>query len=391
MVNSAITTIICNANIIQALSPEAIDSLCRPTEIERKERDNLSPAQMTLPQLEQRVAELALSSLRTLCADAYHRKLNALKNPELLKTGVYYANDYYLLLKQLGRVNEIEKLKKSGAFFHGLAPSQYFDIKKSTNPNCYTGHVLMGYTIKEGVKASDALKAVFEELVFLDCQEACFVAYYAVLLEILGAEKFDLLFDAASETPLNLCSNDTANPLFILLQNPQRFSFPLSDKYLGKKFYVYGVPAYTFKHLNGEARGFNLFYLEAKKFLGLGLNPDGVTAGEITEELVAAYNQRPIDAEVVTQAVFKKITACFNSRQAAQYKALSTHQTTKQQRFDIDSQGTEPTLQVGEFCSAFDGLDAGKIYALLRASKENAVKLMRVWKRQLEEARALNG
>ncbi len=142
----------------------------------------------------------------------------------------------------------------------------------------------------------------------IDCSMACQIAYYRAILKLWGDEKFDKLFGSISMRKKPFLSNKTGNTMigeFVHMELAQSSGEP------GTHFVIANHPLYTFKDKSGEAQAYNLLVLEKTseqtRFIGFGLNPDGMTASAIVEELVTQFNNIPFNERIVLPITWLRI------------------------------------------------------------------------------------
>jgi hypothetical protein len=134
------------------------------------------------------------------------------------------------------------------------------------------------------------------------------LAYYKALLKIWGAPKFDTIFGENKNQPM-FALETSATKLQPFVEYTLISARSLD---VGNNFYIHNHILYTYKDKNGEAKGFNLLVMENNgvdepKFIGFGLNPDGLTAREIREELINQFNQTPFNSRIVSQKKWQEI------------------------------------------------------------------------------------
>ena len=184
---------------------------------------------------------------------------------------------------------------KNGHTFHGYAPAKFFDPIPS---NAYPKkREIFQFKIKEGASPSNAIKQMGREsLALLDCGSSREVAFYQALLEVLGDEKFNKLFERKSPFSLQIGTGQ-ANPISCLFEKVQLRSSQEIQK--GDFCHMTTIQEYMAKHPAGGARGFNVICCDAdaaaKKYLGLGLNPQGADREGIEKHLFNAFNAAPIE------------------------------------------------------------------------------------------------
>lgn len=285
--------------------------------------------------------------------------------------GIFYPNSYFERLKAKGQTRRLEWLRERGHFYHGFAPKSHFThLSSATSP---TKKEFMGYQLKPGKLPSESLKALRTGLTLLGCGEACQLAQYEALNEILGDDKFNALFAADSSTPLSMGYNSPCNPLTCLMTIEDR---PVVAKKLqpGMIVHIHNTIFYSSKHINGEAQGSNVIYIGDGKFLGLGHNPQGITLQEIKRDLIREYNKpNDLDTAVVTEQVAQKILSSY-TQEYLQFRQELKHHTI--QSFEANDIG-------GTFAPRIVDLDYEKVHRLYTASIKEARQLFSTWHAQL--------
>lgn len=320
--------------------------------------------------------ETTVEKMGSLVSDSWKRSHSG-KIADL-RQGCFYPHGYFYLLKAKGQTKRLEWLRDKGCFYHGIAPSKYFDhIDRPSSP---TGKKLIAYRVKSGQLPSEALKALRTGLTFLGCGEACQLAQYETLNEFLGDDKFNTLFAADSATPLTMGYNSPFNPLGALSRSLER---PVVIEKLqpGMVVYMFNTRLYVIKHLTGAAQGDNVMYMGEGKFLGLGHKPKGSIPEEIAEDLVQKYNlSNDADTTTVTKEVARTILAAnigrvlVAGREMSKLELrehLSSHTIRSFAELDKDPGGT--------FAARIGDLDYAKIHALYLSSTGRARELLNEW------------
>jgi hypothetical protein len=304
--------------------------------------------------------------MKAICADSNLRLAGYAKKPSLLDKGIFYSTDYFRALKSIGKLGakRFEFLFEQGAFIHGLAPKDFFSIKKSFPDHPHhsfhiTGKIIRGYEMKEGVSASNALRAVFNSLIFLDCAQVCFLSYYYAIFDLLGEDRFNLLF-----TEFNLEINKT-NPLAKVIKTSSSASKKLDKAQL---VYVTSIESYAIKHPCETAQGYNLLCLESGRsdeisFLGFGLSESGANHEEIKLKLLSDYNAPTTGHDIIPEKYKGEDQRTLDRRA----RELDSVKASKQEFFDSEA---------GQFNPGVLELDFERLEALAKAlTDEEAFKL----------------
>ncbi|GAA4648891.1 hypothetical protein GCM10023116_11650 [Kistimonas scapharcae] len=164
------------------------------------------------------------------------------------------------------------------------------------------------YIVAEGVKATDALSALKNNFSIIDCNMAYEIAYYEVILALIGEDNFNKTFDRSSNTPLTIHihgNSETSLKNFISIQEPPLNSDP-SQQHLppenlqkGKVYYFKNHKDYLDKHPKGAAQGFNVMLVKKRHntpyFTAFGFPGCGFTPKEISDELLDLFNRSAFD------------------------------------------------------------------------------------------------
>ena len=131
-------------------------------------------------------------------------------------------------------------------------------------------------------------------LSFIGCGETVQIAFYEALRDVLGTEKFDILFAANSSTPLTFQFNDIDNPINRLLE----YSAPPKEFVKGRSYQFENTPYYACKLMNGDALGYTTLCCDdtpgKETFTTLGLSPEGMTRKQINQKMLEECNRDPI-------------------------------------------------------------------------------------------------
>ncbi len=231
--------------------------------------------------------------------DACHRSRQEVKNNlNTLNQGIWYPNEYFELLSENNQNKRIEFLKKKSAFYDGLPPKHFIHIPDPTGFSA-TGKLLFSYVLSKDseMSPSDVIKKIMDfSFSFMDCQEAIQIAQYQTLLEILGEDKFNQLFDPKGENPLNF---DPYTPHIPLEQFRESKT---GSAEVGEEVFFKNVPLYNLKHFYGEWGGHHAVCIQTdpeQRFLAFGLPSRGMTKEEIINFLIEKFNETPIQGDAI--------------------------------------------------------------------------------------------
>lgn len=159
------------------------------------------------------------------------------------------------------------------------------------------------YVLAEDVEATEALSALNNTFSLIDCTMAYEIAFYNIILLLVGEEKFNKTFGNNVKTPLSVnCNGSFSTPLEKYLSTDVTL---LNDNYTEKLIrpstakegticYFCNHKDYEKKHPLGGRRGFNAMVVNTKDgcpyFTSFGLRGDGLKYKEICYELIKSFN-----------------------------------------------------------------------------------------------------
>lgn len=255
--------------------------------------------------LELKIQELVVDKFTAIVRESSERAATFKNDPDILKKGFWYANTHYQALKQIKALDILTVLREHDCFYEGLPPNGFTEVE---DPDYLNGIRILSYRLKEGMKPSEALRSIRESLCYIDCQMAIEMAYYEVLLDLLGEDKFNDYFRFDGEHPLALDPDIFSTPLQdFIISTP----CPLAEMRRGDQRYFANDPLYCSRHLHGEAQGYHTLCIQTNpelKFTAFGLSPDGLTEDELFDVCVEDFNQRPLGLNsIVTNELARKI------------------------------------------------------------------------------------
>jgi hypothetical protein len=284
-----------------------------------------------------------------------------------LSSGIFYPPDYFTALKVKQQTARLDYLLSRDSFYNGYLNPKYFTLIENVHSS--SGKQPLSFVLKEDVDPVEALQSVLKGLSLIGCGEVCQLAQYAAILDIIGAEKFRVLFSASSATPLMLGSSLKDNPIgrfrtYIMKEDPK----PTMIK-KGDVVYFANVAAYVTKHLWGPAQGYNTICVDDSiepRFTTLGLPSEGVTPRQMQAILIQDYNSPCTYLECLSQ----RTKTAFLDRMGP--AAVSLSKQLKDSQISVESfekqQGGKLTL----VCE----LDAAKITSLANSTlKESRILL----------------
>jgi hypothetical protein len=255
--------------------------------------------------LEFKIQELVVDKFIAIVRESNERASTFRENPDVLKKDFWYANTHYQALKQTKAFDVLNVLREHDCFYEGLPPDGFTEVE---DPDYLNGIRILSYRLKEGIKPSDALRSTRESLCYIDCQMAIELAYYEVLLDLLGENKFDDYFRFDGKHPLALDPDIFSTPLqdFIVFT-----PCPLTEMRQGDQRYFANDPLYCSRHLHGEAQGYHTLCIQTSpelRVIAFGLTPEGLSEDELFDVCVEDFNLKPLGLNsIVTDGLAKKI------------------------------------------------------------------------------------
>jgi hypothetical protein len=220
-----------------------------------------------------------------------------------LSTGPWYQNDYALACQQHKQTSRLDFLVKRNAFHHGFAPKGFSLVP---NSKMLTGVEFCSYQLNKDCLPVDGLRSIQTgQFSLIECNGAIEIAMYETIHEIFGSVRFNEVFSATGRHPLAIGRNCLeGKPLYqlgILKEAMLDLKEPLLD--LGDWVHFPNVPLYQNKHPQGDFGGLNTvcisskeIALQEKKFVGFGTSVEGVTVDQMSDLLMAHFNEKPIDS-----------------------------------------------------------------------------------------------
>ncbi len=212
------------------------------------------------------------------------------------KGGIWYWDDYFSALAKSRSVGKarLNALVESCGFYNGYAPSTCFrpvkDLRFPTELAPYT------FQIKRDVLPSKALDALIKGPSILDCGSFLQLSVFLALKDLLGEERFNVLFAPDSDPPLRI-DPEWSNMIGCLF-----FIIPImrsSEVQKGDICTFTNIPLYVQKHPTGIAQAYNVCCNQdrgIRTFSGFGI-PSGSTQDEIEQILFNSFNSDPVTPE----------------------------------------------------------------------------------------------
>lgn len=259
--------------------------------------------------LRHRIHCIAARTMLEIVADYEYRCDNVLDKPELLLNGIWMQNKYFSMLK------EIPSARKRLKFFIRnnciLDPFPPEGMTKILSDKSVTGFDLYQVVLKQGKLPSKALDAVRKRFSLLDYMAVCHIAYYQALYEVLGRDKFNIIFRDNSPAPLSFGNLESfSNLLKKADSTPQeKDSRPVK---VGSLVTFGNISQYKEKHRHlGKSQYLTVICTDGtlgkQKYAGLGLPHEGCSEEEIEELLVKEHNEALFTSEFITDELMEKI------------------------------------------------------------------------------------
>lgn len=159
------------------------------------------------------------------------------------KTGVMYEEEYFKIILEA----------QDGYMLHDQAARN--GTMKRNYPCFTTGGTVNDLVKKNKVQASKAIASFFKGPTSADCGSAIEAVFFKVILDVLGEEKFNKLFDKEMKIHRYVnCSNKESNLTPFLEYMDPRISMITDEKKLltGDHVMVTGTPWYSLKHPSGN-------------------------------------------------------------------------------------------------------------------------------------------
>jgi len=261
------------------------------------------PIVKTQAELNQLVAE----KFKALCQDMEDRlKLAESGDVTVLDKGFWYPEDYFKLLEKKPKRKERKEFLLDRDYFRkGYPPKNKLSLVFNKVSDAEVPFGI--YALKKGVTPSEALDALVHDLCFIDCTIVLQIAYYQVLRDLWGTEKFNSYI--LRYRPVN---NVFVSSYFF------RYDMPLlhfvdvkgvdvgapgrRNVQVGAKYYIRNHPLYLHKDRLGSGTGFNVMCLDAtpgrQRFTGLGLPSNGASEAEIIKICIDEFNKDPLNAAI---------------------------------------------------------------------------------------------
>lgn len=322
----------------------------------------------------QTLSDLICSKIQAICDDN-KRRLEGFKNDvSLLSGGIFYPEEYFHALKEAGLEDRIEELRNLDAFFYGYAPPESFELLDVAKRTSGCGL----FVLKKGVLPSVALDKMAHGLSLMECRGVCDLVRYLAIKEVLGNEKFDLLFSSDSPFSLTIGFGTWKDPLNFLVEwiNAEIPDPETIER--GDLVYFRNLPYYPLKHRLGMAQGFNTFCIDetvsSQKFAALGLESEGLNPKQIFITLLDELNRTK---DTCLEHISDKTKAAYN--RALYIASLSSCSPIQYEPSDRHVTWAEFSSINSKNWSLRCRLDVEKITALANSTVEEAKSLLHTY------------
>lgn len=211
--------------------------------------------------------------------------------------GIMYYNRFFEEMKD----------KMDGDIFYPIPERRNFVSSNPFFKLSTKNHFL--FIGKTGPSAAECVQAFLKGPIFADCGTAVEAVYFQAILNLLGKQKFDSLFNSRqnklmigpyvsyASLPVNYSIDNFVELIDPRLQDPVN----LSELKIGDHICIKGVDGYSIKHPLGNWANLHCVVLGFNKareplFKGLGID-SLMTISEITKELIDSYNEPQTDED----------------------------------------------------------------------------------------------
>jgi hypothetical protein len=243
---------------------------------------DVSLAPKSQQEIATQLADITVGTMQTIAGDSSVRVAQLDPNQydletarKAMKGGVWYASDFLQLRKTVnGKLDRKDYNLLNG----GYANPKYFD---------QMGTAGIFWMVKPSVSASDALDAAIKGPTLVDCGIACNLARHTAVRDVLGKERYDLVFNNRFNLvyPEPDCSDVFAK---IATKADQTSRGVLAG--------FHNYRHYGKKHPFGDFPSFNVICDGQEKYIGLGTLKEGLTGPQMRQLFVVEFN-KPFDPQ----------------------------------------------------------------------------------------------
>ncbi len=296
----------------------------------------------------------------------------------LLNNGFWYPHEYCKALKEFNFQDRLNWMVQNGNAYHGMMPKCLTQVE---DVNMVMKKKLCDFKIAKECLPSDALEVIGNSLCLLGCEEVIHISMYRSLKDILGKEKFDLLFAWNSTTPLEI-GGGCQNPCSRLLK--QVFIKSCEQIEPGDICHFSNIQLYMMKHPFGDSRGYNAICSalidNQPEFLAFGLDNNGVSIEGIERNLSEQCNLPQYEMEFIHPKIIAHAYTTAILRDEKKSKDLVESMKDVSLNFEVFK--NEPSRQAFNNCIKIrrlvlpiDRPDLEKIQQLMDASLNDVRKV----------------
>jgi len=248
--------------------------------------------------LKTKVLNARLKCMQEIVRNSQNALEGSKEDKTWLEKGMWYPEDFLDACIKHNQQEKIDFIVNKEKFLYGYADPKYFKRLielGGTKPERFC------FRVKKGVSASEALNAIIRGFSISDCAMAHSVSCYSAILEIIGKEKFDKIFQGKfrmiigrpvhQPVPIDLFLRYTSDKLIKDTKIGDR------DVIEGESYYIEGVKDYYDKFPFSFLGAHNTVCVKATSgeqlFTSLGLNPEGESEEQIYTKFVDAFNKTP--------------------------------------------------------------------------------------------------
>jgi hypothetical protein len=244
-----------------------------------------TPSSFTPSELRTKINPIEVEKIRKFVSERVIETMNKYFNQSpTANEGIWYPEDYKKWLK------EHLNCEMDPSYFSGYADKEFFEK---------TGRFT--FKLKEGKKASEALLSFLKGPTVADCGNATMACYCKCILDLLGEDRFNQIFDSNSFSITQNGITDTSSSISlfgeftIMSKHMIPGSFGKRILKVGDECHFDGVTWYSNKHPEGFGNGWNVIYIGDdangnQLFIGHGLEKP-LTEREINRKFIELYNR----------------------------------------------------------------------------------------------------
>lgn len=254
--------------------------------------------------------------LRLLLADKTVEAIQRIADRNLQNKGVQYPEEYLRRMKaEKGSIPQ----NFLGFQTYGFATKEFFQTVERDK---------IHWIVKPDVSASKALEAALNGPTLVDCGIACTLALHKALLDVIGHERYDKIFNGRL---VLVADKDVPDPMGLFTQKANKIA---KGTLVGFKNHK----AYSSRHPFGLWGSFNMCCVDKNRYVGLGTTKDGLTEAQIKALFVREFN-KPYDPLLDGIVPREKLLDLLNENSATEEKLLKGDDVQIQEK---DVPGMDP-------------------------------------------------